>query len=89
MVVTGATLQTGAWAMIGPNDMGCVEIALPMEDNNVTKACFFILLSLAIAASPFHTYRKISISVKISTRADANRRAVTLSFITITNQYML
>lgn len=25
MVVTGETLQTVAWAMIGPTDMGCVE----------------------------------------------------------------
>jgi hypothetical protein len=40
MVVTGATLQTVVWAMIGPNDMGCAEIAPPMEDNNVTKACY-------------------------------------------------
>ena len=39
MVVTGATLQTVALAMIGPTDMGCAEISLPMRDNHVTKAC--------------------------------------------------
>ena len=39
MVVTGATLQMVAWAMIGPTDMGCAEISLPKWHNHVTKAC--------------------------------------------------
>ncbi len=33
MVVTGATLQTVAWAMIGPNDMGRADILSPMDDH--------------------------------------------------------
>ena len=40
MVVTGATLQTVALAMTGPNDMGCAEISPHMGDNHVTKACY-------------------------------------------------
>jgi hypothetical protein len=36
IVVTGATLQTVASATIGPNDMGCAEIAPPADRGCTT-----------------------------------------------------
>ena len=39
LILTAATLQTVAGAMIGPTDMGRAEISLPVRHNHVTKAC--------------------------------------------------